>query len=277
MDLIHVFLISKFVRQAKFDKFQHIKYIVSTFCWDRGVFNMIYESFAKFIGKICCFTSFVNSAQGFPKPLSKEEEQEWVEKLQKGDSEARDVLINHNLRLVAHIVKKYSNSLEADDLISVGTIGLIKAVDSFDGSKGFLLSTYASRCIENEILMLIRANKKHRETVSLNTVLSPKVDSDEMELSNLIPSQEEDDVFHQVETCCMIEEVLKEMEKSLSPMEREIIKYRYGICGYDLLTQKEVADIFKISRSYISRIETRVLRILQKKLMDSDKSGYKNI
>lgn len=238
---------------------------------------MIYESFAKFIGKICCFTSFVNSAQGFPKPLSKEEEQEWVEKLQKGDSEARDVLINHNLRLVAHIVKKYSNSLEADDLISVGTIGLIKAVDSFDGSKGFLLSTYASRCIENEILMLIRANKKHRETVSLNTVLSPKVDSDEMELSNLIPSQEEDDVFHQVETCCMIEEVLKEMEKSLSPMEREIIKYRYGICGYDLLTQKEVADIFKISRSYISRIETRVLKTLQKKLMDSDKSGYKNI
>ena len=237
---------------------------------------MIYESFAKFIGKICCFTSFVSSAQGFPRPLTKEEEQEWVEKLQNGDKEARSVLINHNLRLVAHIVKKYNNSLEADDLISVGTIGLIKAVDSFDGSKGFLLSTYASRCIENEILMLIRANKKHRETVSLNTVLSPKVDSDEMELSNLIPSQEEDDVFHQVETGYMMIEVLKEMEKSLTPMEQEIIKYRYGICGYDLLTQKEVADIFKISRSYISRIETRVLKVLQKKLIDDDKNDNRN-
>ena len=229
---------------------------------------MIYESFAKFIGKICCFTSFISNAQGFPKPLSKDEEQEWVEKLQNGDKEARNVLINHNLRLVAHIVKKYSNSLEADDLISVGTIGLIKAVDSFDNSKGFLLSTYASRCIENEILMLIRANKKHKDTVSLNTILSPKVDSDEMELSNLIPSEEEDDVFHHIETECMIEEVLKEMNNSLTPMEQEIIKYRYGICGYDLLTQKEVADIFKISRSYISRIETRVLKTLQKKLMD---------
>ena len=116
---------------------------------------MIYESFAKFMGQICCFTSFVSSIQGFPKPLSKEDEIKWIEKLENGNSEAREVLINHNLRLVAHIVKKYNNSLEADDLISVGTIGLIKAVDSFDSKKGVLLSTYASRCIENEILMLI--------------------------------------------------------------------------------------------------------------------------
>lgn len=231
---------------------------------------MIYESFAKFIGKICCFTSFVSNIQGFPKPLTKEEELAWIERLEKGDEEAREVLINHNLRLVAHIVKKYSNSLEADDLISVGTIGLIKAVDSFDGSRGFLLSTYASRCIENEILMLIRANKKHKDIVSLNTVLSPKVDSDEMELSNLIPAEDEDEVFHQVETSCLIQDVLKTMEKSLSPMEQEIIKYRYGICGYELKTQKEVADIFNISRSYISRIETRVLKILQKKLINND-------
>ena len=236
---------------------------------------MIYESFAKFIGKICCFTSFVSNIQGFPKPLTKEEELEWIEKLQKGDEQAREVLINHNLRLVAHIVKKYSNSLEADDLISVGTIGLIKAVDSFDGTKGFLLSTYASRCIENEILMLIRANKKHKDTVSLNTVLSPKVDSDEMELSNLIPSEDEEDVFHQVETGCLMQDVLKEMEKSLTKMEQEIIKYRYGVCGYELKTQKEVADIFNISRSYISRIESRVLKILQKKLINVENDKIK--
>ena len=225
---------------------------------------MIYESFAKFIGRICCFTSFVSTIQGFPKPLTKDEELKWIEKLNKGDKEARDVLINHNLRLVAHIVKKYNNSLEADDLISVGTIGLIKAVDSFDENKGVLLSTYASRCIENEILMLIRSNKKHKDTISLNTVLSPKEDSDEMELANLIPAESEDEVFHQVEVECLMKDVIKNMEKSLTTMEQKIIKYRYGICGYELKTQKEVAKLFNISRSYISRIESKVIKILQK-------------
>lgn len=236
---------------------------------------MIYESFAKFVSKICCFTSFVSTIQGFPKPLSKEEEAECIKKLQEGDEKARETLINHNLRLVAHIVKKYNNSLEADDLISVGTIGLIKAVDSFDNSKGVLLSTYASRCIENEILMLIRANKKHKDIVSLNAMLSPKADSDEMELANLIPAETEDDVFHQVEVGCLMQDVERAMEKCLSPMEQEIIKYRYGICGYDIKTQKEVAEIFNISRSYISRIESKVIKILQKNLTKNNDENEK--
>ncbi len=237
---------------------------------------MIYESFAKFISKICCFTSFVSSIQGFPKPLSKEEEIEIVQRLQEGDPKAREILINHNLRLVAHIVKKYNNSLEADDLISVGTIGLIKAVDSFDDSKGVLLSTYASRCIENEILMLIRANKKHKDIVSLNSMLSPKADSDEMELANLIPAETEEDVFHQVEVGCLMQDVEDAMKKHLSKMEQEIIKYRYGICGYEIKTQKEVAEIFNISRSYISRIESKVIKILQKNLIKEDGKNQKN-
>lgn len=236
---------------------------------------MIYESFAKFVSKICCFTSFVSTIQGFPKPLSKEEEAECIKKLQEGDEKARETLINHNLRLVAHIVKKYNNSLEADDLISVGTIGLIKAVDSFDNSKGVLLSTYASRCIENEILMLIRANKKHKDIVSLNAMLSPKTDSDEMELANLIPAETEDDVFHQVEVGCLMQDVERAMKKYLSPMEQEIIKYRYGICGYDIKTQKEVAEIFNISRSYISRIESKVIKILQKNLTKNNDENEK--
>ena len=225
---------------------------------------MIYESFSKFMGSICCFTSFVSTIQGFPKPLTKEDEEYWIERLSQGDEKARETLINHNLRLVAHIVKKYSNSLEADDLISVGTIGLIKAVDSYKGNKGVLLSTYASRCIENEILMLIRANKKHKDTLSLNTILSPKSDSDDMELANLIPAESEEDVFAQVETGCLMEEVVKVMKETLSPMEQEILKYRYGILGYPQKTQKEVADIFNISRSYISRIESKTIKILQK-------------
>ncbi|MBQ8443819.1 MAG: sigma-70 family RNA polymerase sigma factor [Clostridia bacterium] len=232
---------------------------------------MVYESFAKFMGSICCFTSYVSSIQGFPKPLSKEEEQIWVEKLSCGDEKAREVLINHNLRLVAHIVKKYSNSLEADDLISVGTIGLIKAVDSFKGNKGVLLSTYASRCIENEILMLIRANKKHKDTLSLNSILSPKSDSDDMELANLIPAESEEEVFSQVERQVLMEDIEKYMEKNLSHMEQEILKYRYGIMGYPQKTQKEVADIFNISRSYISRIESKILKILQKNMSKSTK------
>ncbi|MBQ8908868.1 MAG: sigma-70 family RNA polymerase sigma factor [Clostridia bacterium] len=231
---------------------------------------MVYESFAKFMGSICCFTSYVSSIQGFPKPLSKEEEQLWIDKLAEGDEKAREVLINHNLRLVSHIVKKYSNSLEADDLISVGTIGLIKAVDSFKGNKGVLLSTYASRCIENEILMLIRANKKHKDTLSLNSILSPKSDSDDMELANLIPAESEDEVFAQVERQVLMEDVEKCMEQHLSPMEQEILKYRYGIMGYPQKTQKEVAVIFNISRSYISRIESKVLKIMQKNLAKSD-------
>ncbi len=237
---------------------------------------MIYESFAKFVSKICCFTSFVSTIQGFPKPLTKEEELEYIKKLQQGDKNAREALINHNLRLVAHIVKKYSNSLEADDLISVGTIGLIKAVDSFDDSKGVLLSTYASRCIENEILMLIRANRKHKDVISINSMLAPKTDSDEMELANLIPAETEDEVFHQVEVGCLMKDVEKAMDKYLSPMEREIIKYRYGICGYEIKTQKEVAEIFNISRSYISRIETKVIKLLQKNLLKKDEEKEKN-
>ena len=227
---------------------------------------MIYESLAKFMGRICCFTSFVSNIQGFPKPLSKEEEAGWIEKLENGDPKAREMLINHNLRLVAHIVKKYNNSLEADDLISVGTIGLIKAIDNFDSKKGVLLSTYASRCIENEILMLIRSNKKHKDTISLNTLLLPKNDSDELELADLIPAESEEDVFAQVEINYSLQTVLKEMDKHLSDMEKDIIKYRYGICGYPLKTQKEVADIFGISRSYISRIENRIIKLLQKNL-----------
>lgn len=227
---------------------------------------MIYESLSKFMGKICCFTSYVSSIQGFPEPLTKEEEAEWIARLEQKDKKAREVLINHNLKLVAHIVKKYNNSLEADDLISVGTIGLMKAVDSFDSSKGVLLSTYASRCIENEILMLIRANKKHKDIISLNTTVTPKTDSDEMELGNLITDEDGESVFEQVELDCMMNSIMQIMEFHLTEKEREILKYRYGICGYPEKTQKEVAEIFGISRSYISRIETRIINILRREM-----------
>ena len=142
---------------------------------------MIFESFAYFLNKIMLFSSFVNSASGFPKPLSPEEERKEFEKFKKGDIQAKNNLINHNLRLVAHIVKKYAGAGEADDLISVGTIGLIKAINTFEYDKNTQLSTYAARCIENEILMLIRVGKKHKVVMSLQEYLGEDKDGNEIE------------------------------------------------------------------------------------------------
>lgn len=231
---------------------------------------MIYESFSMFASKIYCFTSFVNSAQGFPQPLSKEEEKECFAQMQKGDKTARDKLISHNLRLVAHIVKKFSNSLEADDLISVGTIGLIKAVDNFDYSKGAQLSTYASRCIENEILMLIRANKRHRDTISLSSPCRAKNDENDIELEEVLSISEDDEVLNEVERNCMMDSVNQMMNKYLSSMERDIIRKRYGLDGKDPMTQREIAAEYKLSRSYISRIETKALKVLQDKMVEQE-------
>ena len=158
---------------------------------------MIFESFAYFFSRISLFSTFVDTVQGFPKPLSTEQEREEFEKMKNGDKKAREKLVSHNLRLVAHIVKKYTNSLEADDLLSVGTIGLIKAVDSFDYSKNVQFSTYAARCINNEILMLIRSNKKHKNVVSLSSLTSNNEDDKDLELQDFLAS-DDDEIFEQV-------------------------------------------------------------------------------
>lgn len=223
---------------------------------------MIFESFAYFFSRICMFTNYVNTAQGFPKPLTPEEEKEQFEKMKNGDKKARDVLISHNLRLVAHIVKKYTNSLEVDDLLSVGTIGLIKAVDSFDYSKNVQLSTYAARCINNEILMLIRANKKHKNVVSLSSLTCNNDDDKDLELKDVL-SSDDDEVFTQVETSLMMQKIKKIISEQLDEREQMVIKLRYGIDCEKALTQKEVADVLGISRSYISRIENKTLKVIK--------------
>ncbi len=232
---------------------------------------MIYESFSAFTSRVCCFTSFVNTSQGFPHPLSaKEEENYFVKYKQQGDMTARDELINHNLRLVAHIVKKYQNSLEADDLISVGSIGLMKAVDSFDYCKGVKFSTYASRCIENEILMLIRSNKRHKDVVSLNSVVTSNGDKDEILLEDVISVDDDDDIVHSVETSFMMDKVFDVMKKHLNPIEQEVIIYRYGLKGKPMLPQRELAVMLGLSRSYISRIENKALDIIKKQMTKND-------
>ena len=223
---------------------------------------MVFESFAYFFSRICLFTNFINTAQGFPKPLTLEEEKVEFEKMKKGDAKAREKLISHNLRLVAHIVKKYTNSLEADDLLSVGTIGLIKAIDTFDYGKKVQLSTYAARCINNEILMLIRANKKHKNVVSINSLTSNNDDDKDLELKDVLSSDDEE-IFVQVETNMTMQKVKKIINEKLSEREQRVIKLRYGIDCPKALTQKEVSQELGISRSYISRIENKTLEIIR--------------
>ncbi len=230
---------------------------------------MIFESFAYFFSRICMFSNFIDNVQGFPDPLTAEEEKREFEKMKKGDAKARENLISHNLRLVAHIVKKYTNSLEADDLLSVGTIGLIKAIDTFDYSKKVQLSTYAARCINNEILMLIRSNRKHKNVVSLNSLTSSNEDDKDLELKDVL-SFDDEELYEQVETNLLIQKVKKVIAERLDEREQAVIRLRYGIdCGRSM-TQKEVSQKLGISRSYISRIENKALSVIKAELGQCD-------
>ena len=211
------------------------------------------------------FSSYINTASGFPKPLTLKEEQEYFKKFKAGDNSAKDILINHNLRLVAHIVKKYSGAGEADDLLSVGSIGLIKAINSFEYGKGTQLSTYAARCIENEILMLLRVNKKHKNVISLQETLGDDNSDSDVELLNIIPSQDEE-LYTTIDDNIMCENVMKIIDTKLSVREAEIIKIRFGLGGRKPLTQREVATQLGISRSYISRLETKALATIKAEL-----------
>ena len=215
------------------------------------------------------FTAFVNNNNGFPKPLSPEKEREEFEKFAKGDKSAKDNLIKHNLRLVAHIVKKYSSSGEAEDLISVGTIGLIKALNTFSYDKNTMFSTYAARCIENEILMLLRVNKKHKVAISLSECLGEDKDGNEIELKDIL-TDIDDEVEEIVENNIMSEKLLRLIKEKLPRREYEILVLRYGLCQNTALTQREVAKKLDISRSYVSRLETKALETIKSELQSNN-------
>lgn len=229
---------------------------------------MVFENFMLFMNKIMLFSSYVNNASGFPKPLTSEEEKMYFEKFKNGDTKAKEILINHNLRLVAHIVKKYSGAGEADDLISVGSIGLIKAINNFEYGKGTQLSTYAARCIENEILMLIRMNKKHKKVLSIQESLGRDKDGNEIELLDVLPGLD-DEVYNIVENNILTEKINKIIKEKLPPREAEIIRLRYGLGGKPALTQREVAVKLDISRSYISRLETKAISVIKEELKEN--------
>ncbi len=218
---------------------------------------MALESLFLLLKNLVIFSSYVTDKSSFPKPLSKEKEAEYILKAEQGDEEAKEILIKHNLRLVAHIAKKYSNYGDNDELISVGSIGLIKAVNSFNHTKGTQLATYASRCIENEILMTMRVTKKHRSNVSLNEPVGVDRDGNELTIMDMLA--EAGSVIDDVESNILMERLLEITGKCLNEREYEIIRLRYGLGGAPALTQREVAAKFGISRSYVSRIEKHAL------------------
>lgn len=205
----------------------------------------------------------------FPKPLSRAEEQEYLARWARGDVEARNLLVEHNLRLVAHIMKKYyTQTDDVDDLISIGTIGLIKGVNTYKPDKGVRLATYASRCIENEILMHFRSRKKSAGDVSLSEALDVEGDGSGLSIMDVVA--QEDDMAERIGNAELCEELIRSIETALTKREAKIIRLRYGLDGAAPMTQKETAKLCGISRSYVSRIEKKALEKLRLSLGESD-------
>lgn len=210
------------------------------------------------------FALHIRSNNSFPPALSQQEEKEYLQKFRNGDLSAKNILVEHNLRLVAHIIKKYTSTPEEqDDLISIGTIGLIKAVNSFNDSKGIKLATYASKCIENEVLMYFRSQKKSSQDISINEPIDTDSEGNPLTLMDIICT--EDTVSDDIDKKLMIQRLYKYVEEIDDEREKTIIIMRYGLYSTEPLTQKQIAKILRISRSYVSRIEKKVLLELKEK------------
>lgn len=218
------------------------------------------------VGNMIFLTAYITNSNSFPQPLNDQEEEIYLKKFKEGDMLAKNILVERNLRLVAHIVKKYSYpGKEVDDLISIGTVGLIKAIDSFDCSKGTRLATYAAKCIENEILMLIRNNKKTKSEVYLQDPIGIDKEGNEISLMDVL-SSDEDSIIEIVESKIQTKKLYSKINTCLSEREKNVVEMRYGLLEGKPKTQREIAKILGISRSYVSRIEKRALKKLNKEL-----------
>ncbi len=228
---------------------------------------MIITLLMQALSNLFFFALHLSGTNSFPPPLSAKRERECLEAMKKGDTSAKNELIEHNLRLVAHIIKKYySNSVQQEDLISVGTIGLIKAINTFDPDKGTRLATYAARCIENEILMQFRAQKKNAQDISVNEPIDTDSEGNPLTLMDIIST--EDEIVEDIYKMSMLKKLASEIEKISDPREKSIIIMRYGLDGGNAMTQLEVSKKLNISRSYVSRIEKKALKALRKALED---------
>lgn len=211
----------------------------------------------------CVFmVGYIQSSNLFPEPLSTEEEKQYLEEMQNGNEEAKNILIERNLRLVAHVSKKYaSTNIDQDDLISIGTIGLIKGINSFDASKNIRLATYAARCIENEILMFLRSSKKTKSEVYLNEPIGKDKDDNEVTLLEVLETDARS-IEDEIDIKLKVGKLYKIMKKVLKEREKMILELRFGLGGRKPKTQNEIANMMGISRSYVSRIETKAIHKL---------------
>lgn len=226
------------------------------------------EGILALLSSAFCLTSYIEKNNVFPQPLGAKEERACFSALHEGDLSMREVLVSHNMRLVVHIAKKYVDALDSSDMISIGSIGLLKAIETFKYDKGTQFATYASRCIENEILMAIRSNKKHKACVSITSTIGADKDGNEITLMDTLEEPEGDIALkaEKEETARELRSILK---KLLTKREYTIIKYRYGLENCEILPQREIAKMLGISRSYISRIETKVLSRIKEYLTEN--------
>ena len=221
--------------------------------------TICFSGFISFLQTAIFAVGYISGGTVFPEPLSSEEEKNALIKLSQGDEEARNLLIERNLRLVAHVCKKYCNSnVEQDDLLSIGTIGLIKGINSFNVEKGARLSTYVSRCIDNEILMYLRATKKLNAEVYLNDTIGKDKDDNVVTLEEVLENDDKS-IEEIVDLKMKIKKLYKKMKDVLKDRERTIIELRFGLNGKKPKTQNEIANSMGISRSYVSRIETKAI------------------
>lgn len=222
----------------------------------------------QFLKSAVFVTGYIQGSNLFPEPLSSEEERICLEKMAQGDDEARNLLIERNLRLVAHVAKKYINTkVDQDDLISIGTIGLIKGINSFNLEKGARLSTYVSRCIDNEILMHLRATKKLNAEVYLNEPIGKDKDDNVVTLQEVLENDERN-IEDEVDLKMKVKILYEKMKNILKDREKTIIELRFGLDGHKPKTQNEIAQMMGISRSYVSRIETKAIGKLAKEIKE---------
>ena len=230
--------------------------------------SLCISGFLQFLQTAVFAVGYISGTSLFPEPLSAEEEQKCIQKLKEGDEEARNILIEKNLRLVAHVCKKYSNSnVDQDDLISIGTIGLIKGINSFNADKGARLSTYVSRCIDNEILMYFRATKKLGAEVYLNEPIGKDKDDNVITLQEVLENDDKS-VEDSVDLKMKVKVLYEKMKTILKDRERSILELRFGLDGHKPKTQIEIAEQMGISRSYVSRIETKAIHKLSKEIKE---------
>ncbi len=223
------------------------------------MFALWLSSFFSFFKTAVFLVGYISNSNLFPEPLSNEDEAYYLEKYQQGDEDSRNVLIEHNLRLVAHVCKKYNiPNMDNDDLISIGTIGLIKGINSFKQEKGVRLATYVSRCIDNEILMYLRSVKKTGAEVYLNEPIGKDKDDNEISLIDVLENDEKS-IEDEIDLKLKIKMLYKKMKEVLKPREKNILEMRFGLDGSKPKTQNEIADMMGISRSYVSRIETKAI------------------